>query len=67
MKGKVKLRKILSSGLAIIMASSTVTIPQNLVLASQLANIDIISDEDTENVAEEIPDGENIEKSSNLK
>ena len=35
MKGKVKLRKILSSGLAIIMASSTATIPQNLVLASQ--------------------------------
>ena len=66
MKGKVKLRKILSSGLAIIMASSTVTIPQNLVLASQLANIDIISDEDTENVAEEIPDGENIESSSDL-
>ena len=42
MKAKVKINKALSSILAVIMISSTISIPQNLILASQLAEIEII-------------------------
>ena len=72
MKAKVKLNKILSSTLAIIVASSTISVPQNLILASQLADIEIVGDiseetsdvENAENKDEEVSDTENTENES---
>ena len=48
MKAKLKLNKIFSSMLSIILAFSTVSIPQNLILASQLADIEIVGDTENE-------------------
>ena len=69
MKRKIKLNKILSSTLAFIMLSSTIYVPQSLVLAEQLANIEIVEDkseevsntENTEDKSEEVSDTENTE------
>ena len=44
MKRNIKLNKILSNILAFIMLSSTMYIPQNLVLAQQLSQIKIVDD-----------------------
>ena len=61
MKSKSKLNKLLSSILAIIVASSTISIPQNLILASQLADIEIIENTNEENIEQDISDEENSE------
>ena len=52
MKTNIKLNKILSNILAFIMLSSTMYIPQNLVLAQQLSQIKIV-DDNTEGVNED--------------
>lgn len=59
MKAKVKINKILSSTLAVIMVSSTVSIP-HLTLASQLADIEIVEDTDNgdSNTNEDTPNEE---------
>ena len=66
MKANLKLHKVLSSSLAIIMISSTLSVPQNLILASQLSDINVIDDEQNkdESISEEVPDTENTENIS---
>ncbi len=66
MKSTAKLGKILSAILAVIMASSTMSVPQNLVLASQLADIEIIEDSNEEDSIELTPGEENEEDSIEL-
>ena len=62
MKGKMILNKTLSGALVFTMLSSTIALPQNLVLAEQLSNIQIV--EDKEDIGEEVSDTENVEDES---
>ena len=66
MKSTAKLGKILSAILAVIMVSSTMSVPQNLVLAAQLADIEIIEDSNEEDSTELTPSEENEEDSTEL-
>ena len=66
MKSTAKLGKILSAILAVIMVSSTMSVPQNLVLAAQLADIEIIEDSNEEDSTELTPSEENKEDSTEL-
>ena len=66
MKSTAKLGKILSAILAVIMASSTMSVPKSLVLASQLADIEIIEDSNQEDSTELASSEENEEDSTEL-
>lgn len=77
MKAKVSWRRLFSSFLAFTMTLSTVAVPQNLVLASQLVGIEIVgnddekqetsSEENSESVSEETSSEETEKENENLK
>ena len=66
MKSKIKLKKFLSSGLSIVMVSSAMSVPQNLTLASQLADIKIVEDNQSSDSGNEIVNQETSESNNNV-